>query len=71
MVCQLTALPHRAASDLVWTAVCCADSATVCAAICPDSVTWSGATRGACIATRIALTVPIRRHYDNIYEYKI
>ena len=71
--------------------MCCAYSATVCAAVWPYSVpcagllrvavavcryiavadTRSGATRGACIATRIALTVWVRGDYDNIYEYKI
>jgi hypothetical protein len=62
MACQLTALPHRAASDLVL----CVTVMRVTVMVVTD--TWSGATRGACIATRIALpTVLIRPRYDNIY----
>jgi len=67
--------------------VCCAYSAAVCATVWPYSVpcagplrvavavavadTRSGATRGACIATRIALpTVQTRPISDNIYDQR-
>lgn len=70
----LTALPHRAASDLVCAAVLapCAVSGLlyVAVAVCryiAVADTRRRATRGACIATRIALpTIRIRGRYDNI-----
>jgi hypothetical protein len=69
-----TALPHRAASDLVCAAVLvpCAVSGLLRVAVAVRRYiavadTRSGARRGACIATRIALpTRRIRGCCDNI-----